>query len=244
MNFCLDIGNTFGKIRIDEAGKPPVYRRQLNDEDIIALIRELQPDNIIYCDVRGTGAELIAATGFDGKLLKLTHELPIPLKNCYQVPQTLGMDRLAAALGAWQQFPHQHTLVIDAGTCITYDFVTANAEFLGGMISPGLQMRLKAMHTFTAQLPLITTDFSQKPPLIGQNTTDAMLSGAFHGLSGEINGIISHYQSIFGRFNILLTGGDALFFDKTIKEANFVNENVVLDGLKAALDFNLVNLKF
>jgi len=198
----------------------------------------------MYCDVRGTAADLIAAAGFKGKVLRLTHELPIPLKNCYQTPHTLGMDRLAAAIGAWQQFPHQHTLVIDAGTCVTYDFVTAAAEFLGGIISPGLQMRLKAMHAFTAGLPMITTDFAAPPPLIGQNTTEAMLSGAFHGLAGEINGLISNYQSIFGRFNILLTGGDALFFDKTIKEANFVNENVVLDGLKAALDFNLVNLEF
>lgn len=244
MNLCLDLGNTFGKACIDEPGKPPVYQRQLSDEALRLLIRQYHPENIIYCDVRGTAAELIASAGFRGHLLRLTHELPIPLKNCYQTPQTLGMDRLAAALGAWAQFPGQHTLVIDAGTCITYDFVTAAAEFMGGIIAPGLQMRLKAMHTFTARLPLITYDFSEKPPLIGQNTTDAMLSGAFNGLAAEINGIISHYQTIFGRFNILLTGGDALFFDKSIKEANFVNENVVLDGLKAALDFNLVNFKF
>ncbi|WP_448519571.1 type III pantothenate kinase [Rhodoflexus sp.] len=244
MDICLDLGNTFGKMRIDAAGSPPVYYKQLSDTAIQELIQRLAPENIIYCDVRGTAADLIGATGFSGRLLRLTHQLPIPLKNCYQTPHTLGMDRLAAALGAWQQFPNRQTLVIDAGTCITYDFVTASAEFLGGIISPGLQMRLKAMHTFTARLPLIDSDFAVPPPLVGQTTADAMLSGAFHGLSSEMNGIIHQYEAIFGRFNILLSGGDALFFEKTIKETNFVNENVVLDGLRAALNFNLANFRF
>lgn len=243
-NICLDLGNTFGKMRIDTAGRQPVYLRQLSDADITELIGRYQPAHIIYCDVRGTAAQLIGQAGFKGKLWRLTHELPVPLKNCYQTPHTLGMDRLAAALGAWQRFPHQHILVIDAGTCITYDFVTARAEFLGGIIAPGLQMRLKAMHAFTARLPLIHTNFAEEPPFIGQNTTDAMRSGAFHGICAEINGIIEHYKSVFGRFNILLSGGDAHFFDKTIKEPNFVNKNVVLDGLSAALNFNLADCKF
>lgn len=236
---CLDLGNTFGKIRADESGKPPVYYRQLSDEAVCRIIGQHGPQQIIYCDVRGTAAEIIAAARFEGRLLAFTHTLPLPIKNCYQTPHTLGMDRLAAALGAWQHFPRQHSLVIDAGTCVTYDFVTASGEFLGGMITPGLQMRLQAMHAFTARLPLASGDFSEKPPFIGQNTVDAMRSGAFHGLTEEINGIITRYQSVFGRFNILLTGGDALFFDKTVKQINFVNENLVLDGLKAALDFNL-----
>ncbi|MCS7017871.1 MAG: type III pantothenate kinase [Bernardetiaceae bacterium] len=242
---CLDLGNTFGKIRIDQPDKAPIYYRQLDNEAVCQIIEQYYPTHIIYCDVRGTAAELIAATHFKGHLLSFTHHLPIPLKNCYQTPHTLGTDRLAAAVGAWQRFPHQHSLVIDIGTCVTYDFVTATAEFLGGIISPGLQMRLRAMHAFTSKLPLLTADCSHlPPPVIGQNTTDAMLSGAFYGLAAEIQGIICHYRALFESFNILLTGGDALCFDKIIKDVNFVNENMVLDGLKAALDFNLALSKF
>ncbi|MCS6968358.1 MAG: type III pantothenate kinase [Cytophagales bacterium] len=241
MYLCLDLGNTSGKVRIDFPEVPPLYYRPLTDEEIIMLIVQYQPSHIIYCDVRGTASDLIAQANTSAHVIPFTYQLPLPIKNSYQTPHTLGMDRLAAALGAWQHFPYQSSLIIDAGTCITYDFITSEGEFLGGLISPGLQMRCKAMHTQTAKLPLVEIKPSQSIPFVGRTTQEGLQSGVFHGLCAEIEGIIKRYSDIFGQFNIVLTGGDALFFEKTIKEINFVNENLVLDGLKAALDFNLTN---
>lgn len=168
--------------------------------------------------------------------IKLDHKTPIPIKNAYQTPETLGKDRLAAAVGAFVLYPHQNCLVVDAGTCITYEFVGAEGVYKGGNIAPGLAMRFRSMHEFTAKLPLV-----QKQRLdgfIGFNTETAMRTGAQLGLCLEIEGFLRLYEAQFGTVQLLLTGGDAEIIAQSIDRIGFINKDIVLIGLYKILDYN------
>lgn len=166
----------------------------------------------------------------------LDHKTAIPIKNNYKTPETLGKDRLAAVVAANYLFPDTDLLVIDAGTAITYDFINSNGEYLGGSISPGLNMRFKALNHFTGRLPLIDTEpFSQ---LIGLNTNEAILSGVMNGALHEMDGIIGEYQLKYPGIKTILTGGDAIYFDKKLKSNIFVSSNLVILGLKLILKHN------
>lgn len=151
-------------------------------------------------------------------------------------PETLGKDRLAAVIAASNIFPGSDLLVIDAGTAITYDFINKDREYHGGSISPGINMRFKALNTFTGRLPLIDPEpFDQ---LIGLNTHEAILSGVMNGARYEMNGIIEDYQLKFPHLKTILTGGDAIYFDKKLKSNIFVSSNLVILGLKLILKYN------
>ncbi|MGB2316775.1 MAG: type III pantothenate kinase, partial [Flavobacteriaceae bacterium] len=141
---------------------------------------------------------------------------------------------LAAA--ATQQYPNTNTLIIDAGTCITYDFVDANSQYLGGAISPGLQMRYNALHNQTAQLPLLQP--SDTNSYIGSTTDTSIHSGVVHGIVQEIQGVISTYSSDYLDLTVILTGGDANFLLKQFKISIFANSNFLLEGLNFLLDYN------
>jgi type III pantothenate kinase len=156
--------------------------------------------------------------------------------NKYDSPETLGKDRLAAAVAGNHLFPNQNVLVIDAGTCIKYDFINAQAEYLGGAISPGLQMRFNALHIFTEKLPLI--ELTVFKTLIGKNTTDSLLSGVINGTLSEIDGIIDQYREIYPEIQIVLSGGDAEYLVGKLKKGIFAVSNIVLQGLKIILDYN------
>jgi type III pantothenate kinase len=162
---------------------------------------------------------------------------PIPIKNKYKTPATLGNDRLACAVGANNAFPDQNVLIVDAGTCIKYDFVTANNEYWGGGISPGILMRFKALHHFTDKLPLVT--WQTYDELIGTSTEASILSGVLNGALAEVNGIIARYKSHYNQLNVVVTGGDHSFFEKVLKNSIFADPFLSLKGLNIILEYNV-----
>ncbi|ADQ17156.1 type III pantothenate kinase [Leadbetterella byssophila] len=161
---------------------------------------------------------------------------PIPIGNCYGTPGTLGVDRLAAAVGANARFPNQDVLIVDIGTAIKYDLVDAHNNFLGGIISPGRRIRFQALHTFTGKLPLV--DATDIPDLLGTSTETCIQSGVMNGIIQEINGVIKSYQESYNP-RVLLCGGDARYFETQIKYPTFAAPNLVLEGLIRILLYNV-----
>lgn len=160
----------------------------------------------------------------------------IPFKNSYATPATLGPDRMALATAAFYHNPKGNTLVIDAGTCITYDMVNDHGEYLGGAISPGLYMRYNALHEYTDKLPLLTPETILD--FIGNATETSMHSGVVNGINLEIDGVIEQYRSRFKHLTVILTGGDAQFLSKRLKNTLFANSNFLLEGLNYLLEYN------
>jgi type III pantothenate kinase len=167
----------------------------------------------------------------------LDHKLPLPIKNNYGTPETLGVDRIAAVCGAQQIFPFQNCLVIDAGTCVTFDIIDKDGVYYGGAISPGMHMRFKAVHTFTARLPLISPVPEAK--LIGDSTETSIQSGVINGMAAEMVGIIQRYQVKFNDLRVILCGGDTLFFENKLKASIFASPELVLVGLNSILIYNV-----
>ncbi len=240
MKLVIDIGNTRSKIAVFSGSGP---------EDIVVCepltVAELETvatkypavRSVILSAVKDYPAEVDRFLQQHYNFLKLSNRTPVPVIIRYKTPETLGKDRLALAVAARASFPGQNVLVIDAGTTITYDFVNQNGEYLGGAISPGIRMRLKALHTFTGKLPLIEEP-SAAAGLIGTDTQSAILSGVLNGVLAEAEGIISAYQTRFPHLKIVLSGGDEKYFDKRLKNNIFAHPNFVLRGLKEILDFN------
>lgn len=162
----------------------------------------------------------------------LNYKTPLPIELDYKTPETLGVDRIAAAVGAWSLFPDRNSLVIDIGTCITIDFIASQGIFEGGAISPGLKMRMKSMAHYTDRLPDISEEWSRidlvKP---GKSTKECLLSGVFYGIVHELNGAIETFSNDFTSINVILTGGDAHLFESNLKEPIFAGSNLVLTGL-------------
>lgn len=167
----------------------------------------------------------------------LDYRTPLPLTNAYHTPQSLGTDRLAAAVGAWSEAPGLPLLIIDAGTCVTYDLVSKRGVYEGGNIAPGLSMRLQAMHEFTQRLPLV--EIPQMIPFVGRNTVEAMQAGGAGGMVLEMKGMISKYRRHWKNLKVFLTGGDANFFANHLKTVIFVSPELVLKGLNQILLYNL-----
>ncbi|MDH5608108.1 MAG: type III pantothenate kinase [Cyclobacteriaceae bacterium] len=175
-------------------------------------------------------------------IIFFSHTTPIPLRLDYQTPHTLGPDRLAAAVGASGLFPNQTVLVIDAGTCITYDLVDKQGVFRGGAISPGIQLRMRAMHEFTSSLPDIKNEWKTlSDHFPGRSTKDCMAGGVIQAMIHEIEGYICLAKKEFGDLSVILTGGDAGFFESKLKETIFVRQNLVMTGLNRILKHNEVD---
>ena len=162
-----------------------------------------------------------------------------PFVNCYETPLTLGIDRMVLAAGATLQYPHQNRLVIDAGTCVTYDFIDENDRYLGGAISPGLRLRYEALHNFTARLPLLTLENPKR--LIGNSTFDSIHSGVVNGLAFEIEGYVQEIRDQYANFIIILTGGDSVFLAKRLKNTIFANSNFLLESLNQTFQYKIKN---
>lgn len=160
----------------------------------------------------------------------LSHEAKLPFKSKYTSMHTLGLDRIANIAAACAHFPNENALIIDLGSCITYE-VVSNNTFLGGRISPGLHMRLKAMNAFTGKLPLVSINEAQKPHPVGLNTSENLQSGAFYGICDEINGFITEVERQFTSLNIVFTGGDAPLFAEEIKKVTFADPFFTLRGI-------------
>ena len=166
----------------------------------------------------------------------MIHSTKIPFKNSYATPKTLGMDRVALATAAFYQNSGANTLVIDAGTCITYDMMNDYGEYLGGAISPGLRMRYSALHEYTAKLTLLEPQ--DILDIIGNSTNASIHSGVLNGICREIDGVIGQYQSRFEDLTVILTGGDAQILSKRLKNTIFANSNFLLEGLNYLLEYN------
>ncbi len=161
---------------------------------------------------------------------RIDADFPFPLTIRYATPQTLGTDRVVGVVAARARCPQQPVLVIDAGTALTFDFATAAGAYLGGAISPGLHMRLRALHTFTARLPLV--EIVDPPPLVGNSTTQSLQTGVYHGMLAEIDGVAQRYQQAYGPdVQVFLTGGDFYRFENQLTCLNFADSNLVLKGI-------------
>jgi len=240
LNLAIDIGNTRIKLGIYREGEL-VERQTWQEwelEKLISLTTNQNVQNVILSNVgKDVPAAINAFLEQNFFFIRLDTQTPLPIQNAYKTPETLGKDRIAAVAGAFDMFPNQHCLVIDAGTCITYEFLSKEGTYLGGNIAPGLEMRLKSMHFFTAKLPLV--ELGKTEHLIGYSTKSAMQNGAQWGAILELEGIISWCRSEWGEINVILTGGDADFFVKSLKSQIFVNPNLVLQGLNKILSYNV-----
>ena len=167
----------------------------------------------------------------------LSAETPLPILNTYKTKSTLGYDRIADAVGAYSLFPGINVLIIDAGTAITIDLLTAAGEFYGGNISPGLDLRFRALHEFTSKLPLI--EKKEDHPFLGKTTEEAILSGVLSGAAFELDGYIDKLRIQYPDLKIILTGGDIKFFVKKLKNIIFVHSNLNLTGLNRILEYNV-----
>ncbi|ANW95232.1 hypothetical protein AXE80_02560 [Wenyingzhuangia fucanilytica] len=242
MNLIIDEGNTRIKLAVfDETLLVDLVVTSIDgcEETIQKVITKYDIKSLIVSSVTDEINHIVSGLKLLNKVV-LSNETPLPFKNLYDTPKTLGVDRLALVTAAWSQYPNQNSLVIDAGTCVTYDFINKQGEYLGGAISPGLKMRFKSMHSFTKKLPDLDIPLS-RVDIIGKSTKQSMESGVLNGMVFEIDGAIAHYQQKFKDVNIILTGGDANSLCKQLKNSIFVNPNFLLEGLNAVLTYQSKN---
>lgn len=235
---AIDIGNTRTKIGIFSHDQMVESFQGVDSELIITRLNHHQVSRVIVSSVnKMEDQDELVSKLHEFQPLHFNQKTSLPIKIQYDSLQTLGVDRIAAAVAASQLYPEKNTLSIDCGSCITYDFLKAGKYYLGGAISPGIAMKLKALHNFTARLPLVES--VKTAPLIGKTTEQSILSGVINGALAEIEGMIGQYKSAYPDLIVVLCGGDALFFDGKIKGANFVVEDLVLIGLNQVLLYNV-----
>ena len=236
MRLLLDFGNTRVKAAVSDGdGLRSIYCGPADTELLSRAVRGMETDGGMWCSVHPLDTDLLQwMTGIG--LRPLTSSTPVPIRNGYSSPSTLGMDRLAAAVGAWSMNPGHDLLVIDAGTAVTCDFVSADGEFKGGNIAPGIGLRLKSLHEHTGALPMVQAE--GETPLFGYDTETAVRSGVINGMRYELGGFISDLRCKYPSLLVFLTGGDAEFFDIKGKSSIFAVPDLVLRGLARIVGFN------
>jgi len=240
MNLCIDIGNTRIKIGVFDKGQMIHHDAfyTMSEKEVTELIEEYGIDRAISSSTRKTISAFEKRVKSKIELLRLTHETAIPIVNKYHTPETLGKDRLAVVIGCTKVYPNKNCLVIDAGTCITYDIIDANGNYHGGNISPGLRMRAEAMDTMTSTLPLVEPKYNSD--YIGKSTETAMQNGIVYGTLLEMQSFIAMIKENFGEINVIITGGDAPFFEDLLNSKIFVHSFLVLEGLDVIINYNAV----
>jgi type III pantothenate kinase len=241
MRLIIDIGNTLAKVALFEDADPLAitYLPVLTIDALELFFNDsglARPEEAIISTVRQSEDVFIDYLKSHFRLLLFSTDTPLPIKNLYNSPETLGFDRLAAAIAATSMFPHRNVLIINTGTAITYDLVTRNNEYLGGAISPGLTMRLMALHNFTQKLPLVV--LKDETPLVGRTTDESILSGVLNATRTEIDGMIEKFNNHYEQLAVILSGGDVKYFDKSLKNSIFAVPNIVISGLNQLLAFN------
>lgn len=237
---CFDFGNT--RLKCAVFNNADLKEVIVLENDATATIQQLVQAHgatkSILSSVVNHNPEIERVLASATKFHKLNHASKLPITTPVGKPETIGADRLAICSAAVHLHPNEHNLAIGLGTCITYNFINKFGEFLGGSISPGMQMRFKAMHEQTALLPLIeaTHDF----PLIGYDTKTNLLSGVLLGMAKEIDGIIEAYAYKYSNFNVLITGGDMAFFVAHLKNKIFADPYLLFKGLYAISELNNV----
>ena len=239
MNLVIDIGNTVAKLAAFEGEelREVVFDSNQTLERLSDFCQKYQFDKAIAVTVIDLEDEVKEQLGkLSFPLLWLNHHTPLPVTNLYETPQTLGYDRMAAVVAAHDKFPHRDILVIDAGTCITYEFVDAAGCYHGGNISPGMHMRFKALHHLTNRLPLVSAEGRMLP--LGKDTETAIRAGVLKGMEYEVEGYIREMKHKYPELLVFLTGGDDFSFDASLKNSIFADRFLVLKGLNRILDYN------
>lgn len=235
---CLDFGNTRLKAAIFINGQLSTVV-VLGDEVVPSLkniIDTYKPTHAILSSVVNHPPEVEALLNQHTTFHKLSNFSKLPFTIPVGKPETVGADRLAIAAAAVHLFPGKNNLAIGLGTCITYNFINKFHGLIGGSISPGLEMRLKALNYYTAKLPLVKAHWNV--PLVGYDTATNIQSGVVLGMAKEIDGIIEEYQTRFSNFNVLLTGGDIAFFEPHLKNKIFADAHLIFKGLYAISQVN------
>lgn len=239
MNLIIDVGNTFIKLAIYSKGR--LLKKETVDQS------DFEASLIILLEKYAIKKSIISTVGKLKKsklkkilnhipLLELSSETKVPFKNLYKTPKTLGVDRIALVAASVEKYPDNNVLIIDAGSCITYDFVNTENCYLGGAISPGIRLRYETLHNLTANLPLL--EKKQPRNIIGNSTETSIHSGVINGVLIEIDGIVKEYVTKYSDLTIILTGGDAKFLSKRLKSSIFANSNFLLEGLNYILEYN------
>lgn len=242
-NLVIDWGNTrlktgwFAGSIVVETGS------YASPDELAADLESRSVEHVLVSSTSRPAEEI--RVGFEGlrtDFWVLDSQTPVPIQKAYDTPNTLGADRIAASVGAMTLFPRQDCLVLDLGTCLTADLIDGDAVFHGGLISPGLHMRFRAMHEQTARLPLVEVS-ADWPGLTAKNTRSAMQSGVMNGLAFELNGIIDFYRQERPGIVVILCGGDAPAFESRLKQPIFAVPELVLTGLNRILRYNVENLQ-
>ncbi len=240
MNLIVDVGNTLVKFAVFK-------ENHLLFKDSVELSEFENAYKHIKKKFTALSTSIVSSVGkLDNtsvQLLKkrldvveLDYSTKLPFENAYKTPKTLGVDRIALVSASVLKFPNVNALVIDAGTCITYDFITHDNIYLGGAISPGIRLRYKSLNNLTANLPLLDTKAPKN--ITGNSTSSSIHSGVVNGVVKEIDGIIDEYRQKYSDLTVILTGGDANFLSNQLKNSIFANSNFLLEGLNFILEFN------
>jgi type III pantothenate kinase len=238
ITLCLDFGNTRKKVAIFHGAemKEAVVIADDASETIQSLLQQYQPAKSILSSVINHNPQVEDILASSTKFHKLSHLTKVAFTTPVGKPETIGADRLALSAAAVHFYPTSHNLVIGMGSCVTYNFINKYHEFMGGAISPGLEMRLKALNYYTAKLPLVKAD--SNVPLIGYDTNTNILTGVVLGLAKEIDGFIDAYRQRFRNFNVLLTGGDIVYLASHLKNKIFADPDLLFKGLYAISEVN------
>jgi type III pantothenate kinase len=252
MLLAVDIGNTRIKVAVFE-GSTLLDQFHFNYEELrnqlnFILNKYKKVSDLVVSTVGNIQKEAFSQFENQLNIHFISSDFPFPFTNRYSTPNTLGLDRMILASGAVLKYPIQNRLVIDAGTCITYDFIDDNDNYLGGAISPGIRLRFESLHNYTAKLPLLTLESLndqdselEKIPFIGNSTFESINSGVINGVINEIEGFISQYEAVYPKFIIILTGGDTEFLAKRLKNTIFANSNFLLESLNQTFQHKIKN---
>ena len=241
MNLIIDVGNTNVKLAVFNQDEKMIDKRVVKVKYLQSSIKKITKEyasikHVILSSVGKLETSDIDYIESHFTSLILDSKTRLPFKNSYKTPGTLGVDRVALVCASVRQYPSNNVLIIDAGTCITYDFITDSNEYLGGAISPGIRVRYQSLNNLTANLPLLNTKMPKH--IIGDTTENSIHSGIINGVLNEIDGVISEYKVKYQDLTVILTGGDANFLSKQLKSSIFANSNFLLEGLNFILDFN------
>jgi len=240
MNLIIDVGNTRIKLAVFNEGEPihnEIVTKDKFLQKAIELIQKYSFKDGIISSVGALKKSDIIEISKKINLIQLNSSTKVAFINKYATPKTLGVDRIALVSSAVSKFPNKNVLIIDAGTCITFDFVNEKAFYLGGAISPGINMRYKALNTFTKNLPLL--EIVESVDLIGNSTESCIHSGVVNGVISEIYSSINKYKEKNKDLTVVLTGGDVKFLSNKLKNGIFANPNFLLEGLDSILTYNL-----
>lgn len=239
MNLIIDIGNTRVKIAVFEQ-EEIVEQSVFKIEELLQKIHSLQLKYSIQKGIVSSVVDLsntiIDKLSKEMNFLLLSNTINVPFKNNYKTPKTLGLDRIALVAGAIKKYPKRNCLIIDAGTCVTYDFLDEQGVYHGGAISPGLKMRYNSLFDYTSKLPKLSLNTPNA--IIGSDTESSIHSGVVNGIVFEIDGVINQYKYEYQDLTVVLTGGDNNFLSKQLKNSIFATQNLVLEGLNIILNFN------